>query len=432
MRFRLKWTVLAFLLLVSGQPQRAIGELPKIRIGILRHRDVVSFSGPDGVTIQALRGGSTASWVPPGETWDVRADGSRVRVAAPAGSPAWSLARGVRLVPPEDGIVTISRVGDHWDGISDRDYRGITEVRLDRSGSLAVVNVVGIESYLRGVVPSEMPAHYPIGALRAQAVAARGQVFVKAGRHRSAGFDLCATQHCQVYGGATSEAPRSDQAVMDTWGQVLEYRRRVADTLYSSNCGGHTANNEDYWPEQIPFPYLRGGPDYDRDDVELDFPLAGDRLHDYLKYAPRVNCNQPQHARTSTIRWWSVVPRRELEESLTEAVGDFGELLDLWVTERADSGIVQEVAVSGDRESYTVRGPSHIRRALGRLNSATFAVEPIGEGDDPPVAFVIFGAGWGHQVGMCQVGAAGLADSAWDYRRILSKYYPGCQTVRRY
>ena len=119
------------------------------------------------------------------------------------------------------------------------------------------------------------------------------------------------------------DAGKTDQAAIETWGQVLEYDRKVADTLYSSNCGGHTVNNEDYWPEQSPSPYLRGGPDYDRKDVELDFPLSGDRLYDYLKYAPRVNCNQPQYARTSKIRWWSVIPRSELEESLTVNLGGY-------------------------------------------------------------------------------------------------------------
>jgi SpoIID/LytB domain protein len=325
----------------------------------------------------------------------------------------------------------VSGVEGHWDKITDRDYRGVVEIR-ELGGLLTVVNVIDIETYLRGVVPSEMPAKYPLAALEAQAVAARGQALSKAGRHRDEGFDLCATQHCQVYGGATSEGPNSDRAIASTWGQVLEYEGRLADTLYSSNCGGHTASNEDYWPGQHAVPYLRGAADFDHVAVTLEFPLGGDALKQYLKYAPPVYCNQPGYAKASRFRWWSVVPRGQLRTSLTEALGDFGDLLDVRVTNRADSGVVREIAVIGSKKLFKVRGGSDIRRALGNVNSASFAVEPIQEGDDLPVAFTIWGAGWGHQVGMCQVGAAGLADLGWDYQAVLSKYYQGCTIAPRY
>ncbi len=329
-------------------------------------------------------------------------------------------------------MVTIHGVEGHWDGIIDRDYRGVMDILYRRPGSLTLVNVLDVETYLRGVVPSEMPATYPLAALEAQAVAARAQALIKAGRHRSEGFDLCAAEHCQVYGGATREAPSSDRAVAATSGEVLEYRGRLANTLYSSNCGGHGANNEDYWPDEGPVAYLRGAPDFDEDAVGLSFPLAPEELKQYLKYAPAVYCNQPRYAKASKFRWWSVVPREELKESLRRAVGDFGELLDVRVTDRADSGIVREIAVVGTEALHRIAGGWAVRRALGGINSASFAIEPVKEGDHPPVAFAIWGAGWGHQVGMCQVGAAGLADEGWDYRSILSKYYPGCRTVRRY
>jgi SpoIID/LytB domain protein len=213
---------------------------------------------------------------------------------------------------------------------------------------------------------------------------------------------------------------------------VLTYQGRLADTLYSSTCGGHTANNEDYWPDQSPVPYLRGQPDFHSEDVALEFPLSQEQLSEYLKYAPRVNCNQPQYGQTSKLRWWSVVPRRELEQTLREALGEFGELLDVRVTDRADSGVVRALAVVGTRRLLRVKGGGEIRRALGGLNSASFAIEPMKDAEGTPVAFVIWGAGWGHQVGMCQVGAAGLADKGWDYRRILAKYYLGCEVTRRY
>ena len=427
---RFKWVFLALLVFLAGQPERCAGELPRVRIGLLRDRQSVSFSGQAGVTIQDLRGERVIAWAPPGETWQVTAQTDELLVAS--GSQQWPVGDGVRLLPPEDGLVRVNGVTGHWDGVADRDYRGAIEVVQVGPGSLTVVNVVDVETYLRGVVPSEMPARYPLAALQAQAVAARGQALIKAGRHRADGFDLCATEHCQVYGGATREDPRSDQAVASTSGEVLEYDGRLADTLYSSNCGGHTVNNEDYWPSQRAVPYLRATADFDPAVVDLKFPLPQEQLKAYLKYAPAVNCNQPEYAKASRFRWWFVIPREQLAQSLSAVAGDFGELLDARVTDRADSGLVRELVVIGTKALVKLRGGADLRQALGGINSASFAIEPIREGGDPPVAFVVWGAGWGHQVGMCQVGAAGLADKGWDYRSILSKYYPGCTVVRRY
>jgi SpoIID/LytB domain protein len=428
---RLKWVFLALLAFVAGQPERCAGELPKIRIGLLRGQERIALSGPAGVTIQLARSHRVVAWLPPGETWHITPQRGALRLTSDR-SEEWFATRRLRLLPPEGGLVTVQGVEGHWDGIVDRDYRGGVEVVLRGDRSLTVINVLDTETYLRGVVPSEMPSRYPLAALQVQAVAARGQALIKAGRHRREGFDLCRTEHCQVYGGATSESANSDQAVASTWGEVLEYEGRLADTLYSSNCGGHTVNNEDYWPDQRPAPYLRAAPDFDEAALALEFPLLEQEMHQYLKYAPVVNCNRPRYARASKFRWWSVVPSPELRESLVAEIGDFGELLDVRVTDRAESGIAREVTVVGSGALRTIRGGAMVRRALGGLNSAAFAIEPIGRSDEPPVAFAVWGAGWGHQVGMCQVGAAGLADEQRDYGSILVKYYPGCDLVRRY
>ena len=428
---RLKWVLLALLAFVAGHPQRCEGVLPHLRVGLLQRQPEIAFSGPAGVTVQPLRGDEVLAWVPPGETWRARAGPPAALVDA-AGAEVAAAGDGLLLLPPEGGTVTLHGVEGHWDGRTMRDYRGVIEITA-RGGGLLAVNLVDVETYLRGVVPSEMPASYPLAALQAQAVAARGQVLTKAGRHHSEGFDLCSGQHCQIYGGATSEDPRTDQAVASTWGEVLVYRGRLADTLYSSTCGGHTASNDDYWPGATPIPYLRGQPDFEPEDgIAYDFPLPEDKLRAYLKYAPAVSCNQPRYGASDKLRWWLVVPRQELQKTLTEELGDFGDLLDVRVGERAPSGLVRRLDVIGSRRLPQARGGPAVRRALGGLNSASFAVEPYRDQEGLPVAFAIWGAGWGHQVGMCQVGAAGLADRGWDYQRLLSKYYTGCQIERRY
>jgi SpoIID/LytB domain protein len=432
MLLRLKWVLPVFLIFVSGGPAACAGEPPSIRIGLLQGASSVTFSAQgEVVSILDLRGSTPLAQASPGESWRVSLAAGGLALTGPGGEVVGSASAGVLLVPPDDGFVRVSGVQGHWDGIADRDYRGRIEIR-EWGGALTVVNIVDIETYLRGVVPSEMPATYPEAALQAQAVAARGQALVKAGRHQAEGFDLCAAQHCQVYGGATSEDARSDQSVASTRGEVLECQGRLANTLYSSNCGGHTVNNEDYWPGLPPVPYLRGAADYDPAAVPLAFPLRGEALKQYLKYAPAVHCNQPQYGNASRFRWWQVAPREELRKSLVAEAGAFGDLLDVRVTDRGDSGIVRQIAIIGSKALIKLRGGAEIRRAMGGLNSASFAIEPIREGEDVPVAFVIWGAGWGHQVGMCQVGAAGLAELGWDYRAVLAKYYQGCTITQRY
>jgi len=443
MRLRLRQFLPVLLMFVAGQPSRGDGVVPELRVGLALHRDVVRFSGSQGLSIHGGASENAPPYhVPAGETWEARASANGVILAGPEisdpASPA-GIAPGtglpqqiLRLAPAEGGTITVDGITGHWDKRTTREYRGEIEIRRDGAGGLNVINTVDIESYLRGVVPSEMPAKYPLEALRAQAVAARGQALIKGGRHEAEGFDLCATQHCQVYGGATSEDPHSDQAVASTAGEVVVYNGRLADTLYSSTCGGHTANNEDYWAQQQAVPYLRGVGDFEpEDNVGVTFPLSGEALKQYLRYAPRVNCYQSRYAKSDKIRWWLTMTRRQMQEKLA-ALGEFGDLLDVRVAARAESGMVRKVMVIGSRKLMPVSGGEAIRKALG-LQSATFAIESYRERpEDLPVVFIIYGAGWGHQVGMCQVGAAGLAEEGWDYRRILEKYYQGCVIERRY
>jgi SpoIID/LytB domain protein len=433
MLFFLKRVLPLFLVFVAGQPVRCEGVAPRLRVGLLVHQASVSFSGVNGVTVRSVWDENVTCDAAAGEVWEARPGEGGVIIYRPDGSEAGSFRGGARLSPPEGGTVTVYGVPGHWDKRTDREYRGLIEIGSDGGGGLNVINVIDAETYLCGVVPSEMPASYPLAALQAQAVAARGQVLAKAGRHEAEGFDLCATEHCQVYGGATSEDPRSNEAVSSTRGEVLVYEGRLADTLYASTCGGHTANNEDYWSEQKPVPYLRGQPDFEPEDgVVLAFPLPEEQLKQYLKYAPRVNCNQSRYARSDKIRWWMAIPRPEMERQLRERLGDFGELLDVRVVKRADCGMVTKLAVIGTRQLIPITGGEAIRRALNGLQSASFAIESFKGADGVPVVFLIWGAGWGHQVGMCQVGAAGLADKGWDCQAILAKYYQGCTIEQRY
>jgi len=145
--------------------------------------------------------------------------------------------------------------------VGGKPYRGVVEVRVDASGRLRAIDWIELESYLRGVVPSELgPEIWPqIEALKAQAVAARTYAIANAGQFEDEGFDICATPRCQAYGGADAEHPLSDRAVAETRGEIASFEGKPIDALYTATCGGHTEDAKEIFPEQAA-PYLIGVP----------------------------------------------------------------------------------------------------------------------------------------------------------------------------
>lgn len=156
------------------------------------------------------------------------------------------------IVVPEDGALL---------RVAGKAYRGIVEIRADAFGSLRAINWIELETYLRGVVPSELgPEVWPqLAALEAQAVAARTYVIANRGQFEEEGFDICATPRCQVYGGTAAEHPLSDRAIAATRGEILTYGGTPIAALYTATCGGHTEDAVEVFPEQAA-PYLRGVP----------------------------------------------------------------------------------------------------------------------------------------------------------------------------
>ena len=189
-------------------------------------------------------------------------DGKRLTRTLPAGT----YGVGPRLVFPvrrngagfsfgHVAVLDCARAPLTFDG---RAYHG-TLVLWSRGGGVSVVNGLSLDTYLRGVVPSESPSHWPIAALEAQAVAARS--YALAELRPSSWYDLVPTTADQVYGGVAAERPRSDHAVYATLGQVLTWGGQVARTYYSSSSGGRTESVQDAWPGAAPIPYLRSVPD---------------------------------------------------------------------------------------------------------------------------------------------------------------------------
>lgn len=269
--------------------------------------------------------------------------------------------------------------------VSGRRYRGA--IRLSAVGDeVEVVNVLDIEAYLRGVVPSEMAASWPLEALKAQAVAARSYTLVSL--NPGGRYDLCATVDCQVYRGVEAEHPRTDEAIAATAGVVVTYLGETAKTYYHSDSGGAVASSQEVWGSSIP----------------------------YLVALQDVPSTTPHRAWTARLDA-SVVTR-----SLAAAGVGVGTVSGLRVLKLSESGRVSELEVIGSGGSRVLRGSQLTTLARGwGLKSMRFSVQG---------GLAIKGDGWGHGVGMSQYGARALAQSGYDYGRILGYYYPTTALTR--
>ncbi|MFQ5707957.1 MAG: SpoIID/LytB domain-containing protein [bacterium] len=334
--------------------------------------------------------------------------------------------------------------GFHWESSEHRTYSGTLEFLVDRHGRLTVVDELPVEDYLKGVVPSEMPVSFPLEALKAQAVAARVESFSKAViRHPNDPFDLCDDVHCQVFSGNTRHAKVTDLAVESTRGVVMVYRNKLAEAFYAGVCGGHTENNDNVWLMD-PAPYLRGILDGDFRSVRrLGKALAQERsLKKWVDSSPVVYCNTSKLTDSSYLnysrkyfRWQVEYSRKVLEKIIRDKTGeDFGSLKDLLPIRRGVSGRLMELEVVGTKKRFKISRELAIRQALSKntLYSACFYVRKVGKSTRLPEKFVLKGAGWGHGVGMCQVGAAVMAKSGKKYKDILKHYYRGITLEKIY
>jgi stage II sporulation protein D len=308
-----------------------------------------------------------------------------------------------------------------------RAYWGQIYVTVDVDGTLAVVNAVPADKLLAGLVPSEIFPQAPAAALRAQAVAARGELLAKIGtQHIADPYLLCSTQHCQVYGGAGQENPRTTEAVSATRGMVLVRKGgNLVDTVYSASCGGHSEHNDNVWPVKAD-PNLRGHLDAAPGTAGLEPFRAGvtdASIAAWLAAPARTYCGRSRFNRDK-YRWTVRLAATKVTE-LVKRLG-VGPVKQIRVLRRGVSGRVNLLEVEGALGKQQVRGELDIRRLFGGLRSSMFIVQAAG-GD-----FVFKGGGWGHGVGMCQTGAIGMAADRKSFQEILLHYYPGSEIKTLY
>jgi SpoIID/LytB domain protein len=263
----------------------------------------------------------------------------------------------------------------------------------------------------------------PPAALAAQAIAARTELLQKIGRRNLTDpFLLCSTQQCQVYAGAGKEDPRTTKAIEATRGIVLlRDGGGLVDIRYSASCGGHGEDNDAIWGGD-PDPSLRGRVD----DAKGGMSRVTDaNLDAFLDGGGDAWCAKGKLGQ-GRFRWTERLRADDLTARIASEFPEVGRIKSLTPKQRGVSGRIGVLAIKGDKGSVDVAGDLKIRRLLGGLKSTLFKVER--EGD----SFVFHGAGFGHGVGMCQMGAIGMATAGKSYKDILGHYYRGTHLHKLY
>lgn len=358
--------------------------------------------------------------------------------------------------------VTIG-VNFHWERKEDQKFAGALKIIVDK-GKLTAVNVIGVEDYLLSVISSEMSATASEEFLKAHAVISRSWVMARmtAARKNSGGgvpegvcnvptlmcdldarfnsdgsqtmddvqeyvkwydhedhnsFDVCADDHCQRYQGLTRAAGSTVRRVIDaTWGQVLEYEGLLCDARFSKCCGGVMEKFETCW-EDAEHPYLQPLPDTpDHNPYAEPFCSMADKetLGQVL--------NSYDQETVDFYRWKTICDRKTLSELVSIRSGiDIGEIREIIPLERGLSGRIYRLKIVGSQRTMIIGKELEIRRILSESHLKSSAFEVKMEDD----RIILEGSGWGHGVGLCQIGAAVMASRGYAYEEILQHYYPG-------
>jgi stage II sporulation protein D len=313
-----------------------------------------------------------------------------------------------------------------WNG---KKYRGELIVR-PYNNALLVVNRLGVESYLRGVVPLEIGGVAKPGdeaAVEAQAVAARSYSYIHMADAGDRPFDMYGSIQDQAYGGVDAERPNSDRAVETTRNMVLRYAGRIINTPYSSTCGGRTAEVREVWWRRNDEPYLKS-------------------VSDRIPGTDRYYCDI-----SGRFRWTTTFNEGQLRETLEKYLGtvqpgsepavaasntarmSLGRITGFNVTSRTPNDRVATVSIQTERGNYVVRGNDVrfiLRTGPSLLNSTYFTAESSRGSSGSIEQLTLRGGGYGHGIGMCQFGAIGRARAGQDYRTILTTYYQGTSVER--
>ena len=348
--------------------------------------------------------------------------------------------------------VTIG-VDFHWERKVTQKFAGTLKFIVD-GGKVTAVNIVGVEDYLLSVISSEMKASAGLEFLKAHAVISRSWVMAQV-EHRQSHvsrtpepscpvsepvegaeeyikwfdhddhtlFDVCADDHCQRYQGLTMAVGDTVRKAVDqTWGLVLTSEGKICDARFSKCCGGRMELFSTCW-EDKDYPYLQPLPDT-ADCVEGDDVFCDTKDEKILSQV----LNDYDLETRDFYRWRTEYSRTEVSDLVRRRSGmDFGTIRDLVPVERGPSGRLKRLKVVGDKKTMIIGKELIIRRWLSDSHLKSSAFEVHWDGDH----LTLDGSGWGHGVGLCQIGAAVMASKGYTFDQILLHYYPGSTLERR-
>ena len=323
-------------------------------------------------------------------------------------------------------------VGWWWESKEDRNYEGEFHFYITKENKLEVVVHLPMEEYLKGVVPYEIGGDSPLEAIKAQAVAARSEAIMAltSKLYRGEHHDLTSDVECQVFSGNKKRTEISDRAVEETKSSILSENGKPINAYYASNCGGYSELIKNVWGDR-PGVESYSVSQFDSDDsASIDLSNESN-LREWLFSNPKSYCNPNIHSDLPT--WsqnnfrWKVGLTTEAISKLTAKGKDLGDLLDIKILKRGESGRAYLAKFIFEKDSVEIKGELKIRQMISPpLRSACFVVDKTDSG------FVFYGAGWGHGVGMCQSGAITMARNGNSFEKIIKHYYRKAEMQRAY
>ena len=462
-----------------------INDNPVVSVGLMTSIEEVSFDLHGEFICDLsdnIRTGTFRAFVPTGTR--------RIRIEDAAGQNHFE-ADEITLTPQHPAASFTIRgivigLDFHWQRREDQQFSGALRLKSDAPGKLIVINDLSVEAYLASVISSEMSASAHEQLLKAHAIIsrswllaqlrpwkiARGQSSLQPtirelpdgsrelirwyDREAHTDFDVCADDHCQRYQGITKATATTtgaagmekvQQVIQTTSGQVLSYDEAICDTRFSKSCGGMVEEYKSAW-EDAEIPYLTPLYDGEKFPAEFALPLNAEaNAAHWIRSAPAAFCNTSDRTiltrilpdfdqeTTDFYRWQVTIEQQELQGLLKKKLGmDFGVIHRLEPVERGASGRLTKLRIVGEKETMVIGKELEIRRVLSasHLYSSAFVVKAEADSAGAPEAFTLTGAGWGHGVGLCQIGAALMAERGDEFTQILAHYYPGAELFRLY